>query len=61
VAILVSVVGATLPVWGPLAASPLHRFWQARAYRKLGPLWAALQKEFPEITLDGDTGHPGLS
>jgi hypothetical protein len=58
---LVSVTGATLPVWGPLAASPLRARWRARTYRSLEPLWSALHREFPQIALTSGGGDPGLA
>ncbi|MBV9450760.1 MAG: hypothetical protein JO345_33205 [Streptosporangiaceae bacterium] len=53
-AILICVIGATLPVWGPIVATPLRRRWRARTYARLEPLWAALHRAFPQIALAED-------
>jgi hypothetical protein len=42
---LVTVVGITMPVWGP-------RLDRLRAYRKLHPLWLALCQAAPGVVLD---------
>jgi hypothetical protein len=50
-AIMISITGATLPVWGPALAAPLRRSWRARTCRQLEPLWRALYAALLEIAL----------
>ncbi len=50
-AILLAALGATLPTWGPALEAPARRAWQARTYRRLEPLWAALYQALPQIAL----------
>jgi hypothetical protein len=46
--IMISVVGATMPMWGP-------RWDRIRAYRILHPLWLALYRAAPDVVLDPPT------
>lgn len=50
-AILLIVIGITLPAWGPRAAVPVSwiRYWWLQ--RRLRPLWEALHETYPDIGL----------
>lgn len=52
-AIGLTVVGSTMPAWGTRVGIPAMTRWLAnyRAYRRLYPLWLALQQADPEIAL----------
>jgi len=54
VAILLVLVGFTLPAWGPRAGLDTLADWSALSvtYYRLHPLWDALSKAFPDIVLD---------
>jgi hypothetical protein len=54
VAILLFMVGSTLPAWGPRAGLDTLADWSALSvtYYRLYPLWDALSKAFPDIALD---------
>jgi hypothetical protein len=51
--ILLMLVGATIPSWGPLLGLDRLANWAAalRAYRRLAPLWTALHRVNPTIAL----------
>ncbi|WIV59226.1 MAB_1171c family putative transporter [Amycolatopsis nalaikhensis] len=44
-------IGVTIPLWGPMLVDAVH--WPAdyRSYRRLRPLWLALQEAGPEFRL----------
>jgi hypothetical protein len=52
-AILVGVVGSTMPAWGPRVGLPRLLLWAShyRAHRRLYPLWRRLCEAVPEIAL----------
>ncbi|EOD66470.1 MAB_1171c family putative transporter [Amycolatopsis vancoresmycina] len=54
VAILLFMLGSTLPAWGPRAGLDTLADWSALnvTYYRLFPLWDALSKAFPDIALD---------
>ena len=54
VAILLVLVGFTLPAWGPRAGLDTVADWSALGvtYYRLYPLWDALLEAFPDIALD---------
>lgn len=54
VAILLFMLGSTLPAWGPRAGLDTLADWSALSltYYRLYPLWDALSKAFPDIALD---------
>ena len=53
VAVLLLVVGSTMPAWGARVGIPaLYDWaWHYRAYQRLYPLWLALYRAAPEIAL----------
>lgn len=59
VAVLVIVVGVTLPAWGPRLELPVRWIAQWRSYHRLRPLWAVLHDVFPEIALTSPSGVSG--
>jgi hypothetical protein len=52
-AIVVGVVGSTMPAWGPRVGLPRLFQWVSRfrAYQRLDPLWRRLCQAVPEIAL----------
>ncbi|MBA9002880.1 MAB_1171c family putative transporter [Thermomonospora cellulosilytica] len=50
-AVLLIVIGMTIPAWGPRLAAPIRGMRYLRLYRRLRPLWTALCEEFPHIVL----------
>lgn len=52
-ALVLTIVGSTMPAWGPRAGIPAMCDWYARyrSLRRLYPLWAALYRAQPEIAL----------
>ncbi len=50
---MLTIVGSTMPAWGPHAGIPAMCDWYARyrSLRRLYPLWAALYRAQPEIAL----------
>ncbi len=57
-AMLLIVVGMTLPTWGPTLTAPVRSYRDRRLYRRLGPLWRMLYEEFPHIVMPS-TMHLG--
>lgn len=53
VAVLLIVMGMTLPTWGPVLASPVRSVKDRRLYRRLEPLWRVLYEAFPQIVMPG--------
>lgn len=53
VAVVILMVGSTMPAWGPHAGIPELYAWaiQYRAYQRLRPLWLDLYRAHPEIAL----------
>jgi hypothetical protein len=53
-AILVGVLGSTMPAWGPRVGLPRFLLWAShyRAHQRLYPLWRRLCEAVPEIALD---------
>ncbi|WP_106398954.1 MAB_1171c family putative transporter [Actinocorallia populi] len=51
VAVLLIVVGMTLPTWGPALAAPVRFSKDRRLCRRLGPLWRMLHEAFPQIVM----------
>lgn len=60
VAVLVIIVGATLPALGPVFSVPARWVRDWRRYRRLGPLWTALHRAVPEIALDSGRSPRGV-
>jgi hypothetical protein len=58
-AVLLFVVGSTMPAWGPRLGIPRVYRWmrQHRSLRRLYPLWRALCQASPEIALDPPTSR----
>lgn len=50
-AVLLTVIGMTLPAWGPRLAAPIRWARYLWLYRRLLPLWTALCAEFPQVVL----------
>ncbi|MEU4215879.1 MAB_1171c family putative transporter [Actinoplanes sp. NPDC026623] len=49
---IVTIVGLTIPGWGPNLSRVAEWFGSQRAYRQLYPLWSALHRAVPGIALD---------
>ncbi|GAB2836512.1 hypothetical protein GCM10022221_39580 [Actinocorallia aurea] len=58
VAVLLIVVGMTVPAWGPALAAPLRWWTDRRLHTRLEPLWRLLYEAFPQIVMPG-TAHLG--
>lgn len=51
VAVLLIVLGATTPAWGPPVSRPIAWLRAHQAYRRLEPLWSALHTAVPDLEL----------
>lgn len=58
---LLVVAGATVTRWGEMLAAPLRWCRTYRAYCALGPLWAAMQAQIPQIALTEPPGRFGAA
>lgn len=50
-AVLLIILGATLPTLGPRLEHLIRGFWYRRCLRRLGPLWETLHEALPDIAL----------
>ncbi len=56
IAILLMIGGVTVGAWFPVLASAVRRAWTWSAYWRLRPLWAALSRAVPQVTLPPQPG-----
>ncbi|MER7770489.1 MAB_1171c family putative transporter [Kitasatospora sp. NPDC096140] len=53
---VLNIVGWTALLWGPRVTAALEWCADYRSYRRLRPLWSALQRAYPEISLQPASG-----
>ncbi|WP_051834228.1 MULTISPECIES: MAB_1171c family putative transporter [Streptomyces] len=56
VGMVLNIVGWTAPLWGPRLTAILEWHADYRSYRRLRPLWSALYRAYPEISLEPPGG-----
>ncbi|MDQ3576269.1 MAG: hypothetical protein M3443_01400 [Actinomycetota bacterium] len=54
---ILTLIGWSLPGWGPQLGALRGWLGRHRDYRRLYPLWSALHQANPQIALDPDSGH----
>jgi hypothetical protein len=50
-AVLLVILGTTLPMVGPRLEHPIHDLWRRRSLRRLRPLWEILHEALPNLAL----------
>lgn len=60
IAVLLIVLGATTPAWGPRASRPIAWLRARQAYRRIEPLWSALHAAVPDLELQLPDASPEL-